>query len=103
MSHQNHVHSTNTTMALQVTARLVLQIQDIVLLEALVCLIVSVSKDMLVLHSMVSHVQLGHVKSWRLHKTALSLVRATLYMSQYAESNAMKAMNYRAAKRGSAS
>ena len=44
-------------MALQVTARLALQIQDMVLLEALVCLIVRVSKDMLGLHSMVSHVQ----------------------------------------------
>ena len=44
-------------MALQVTARLALQIQDMVLLEALVCLIVSVSKDILGLHSMVSHVQ----------------------------------------------
>ena len=44
-------------MALQVTARLALQIQDMVLLEALVCLIVSVSKDMLGLRSMVSHVQ----------------------------------------------
>ena len=42
-------------MALQVTARLALQIQDMVLLEALVCLIVSVSKDILGLHSMVSH------------------------------------------------
>ena len=44
-------------MALQVTARLALQIQDMLLLEALVCLIVSVSKDMLGLQSMVSHVQ----------------------------------------------
>ena len=44
-------------MALQVTARLGLQTQDIVLLEALVCLIVRVSKDMLGLHSMVFHVQ----------------------------------------------
>ena len=44
-------------MALQVTARLALQIQDMVLLEALVCLIVIVSKDMLGLRSMVSHVQ----------------------------------------------